>query len=113
MTDDLGVKVRRAMRISLAEIWSAITARTPNDPASFASTLSIGIRLLLFLGDDAAVDEWARQLSAVATEQGFPYWRGEGTAFLGWATVKRGDVAEGVSLLRSGTAAHYTTGACP
>jgi tetratricopeptide (TPR) repeat protein len=85
-------------------------ARRLADPPSFASILSIGIRLLLFLGDNVAVDEWAGQLVAVATEQGFSPWVGEGTAFLGWATVKKGNVAEGMSLLRGGAAAYHANG---
>ena len=85
-------------------------ARRLDDPASFAQTLSIGIRLLLLVGDNAAADHWARQLVGVATEQSFPHWRGEGTAFLGWTMVKRGNVAAGLSLLRSGTTAFHATG---
>jgi class 3 adenylate cyclase/tetratricopeptide (TPR) repeat protein len=86
-------------------------ARRLIDPTSFASTLSIGIKLLLFLRDDAAVDEWAGQLVSVATEQGFPPLVAEGKAFLGCVAVKKGNVAEGVSLLRSGVAAYRATGA--
>jgi predicted ATPase len=55
--------------------------------------------------------ERADQLVAVATEQGFPHWRAEGTIFRGWTRVKNGDVAEGMSLLRSGSAAYRATGA--
>jgi len=85
-------------------------ARRLYDPASFAQTLSIGNRLLLLVGDNAAVDEWAGQLVAVATEQGFSALRGEGTAYLGFATVKKGNVAAGLSLLRSGMTAYHATG---
>jgi predicted ATPase len=47
----------------------------------------------------------------VATEQGFPHWRAVGTIFRGWVKVKNGDVAEGISLLRTGGAASRATGA--
>jgi len=47
----------------------------------------------------------------VATEQGFPSYRARGTIFRGWLKVKNGDVAEGMSLLRSGSAAYSATGA--
>ena len=67
--------------------------------------------LLSLVGDDAALDERADQLVAVATEQGFPYWRAQGTIYRGWVKVKNGDVAEGISLLRSGSAAYRATGA--
>jgi class 3 adenylate cyclase/predicted ATPase len=85
--------------------------RRSADPTLLASSLSVGIRLLLLVGNFGALDEWAGQLIAVATEQGFPHWRGEGTVYLGWAKVKNGEVAEGISLLRSGTSAYRVTGA--
>ena len=58
-----------------------------------------------------SLDERADQLVAVATEQGFPLWRAQGTIYRGWVKVKNGDVAEGISLLRSGSAAYRATGA--
>jgi predicted ATPase len=67
--------------------------------------------LLLLVGDIGAVDQWAGQLVEVATEQGFPHWYGEGTVYRGWVKVKDGDVAEGISLLRSGSCAYRATGA--
>jgi class 3 adenylate cyclase/predicted ATPase len=78
---------------------------------SLANSLSVGTRVLSLIGDDATLDEWSRQLIAVATEHGFPHWRGEGTAFRGWVEVKNGDAAEGISLLQSGIAAYRATGA--
>jgi tetratricopeptide (TPR) repeat protein len=45
------------------------------------------------------------------TEQDFPVWRAQGTISRGWVKVKDGDVAEGISLLRSGSAAYRATGA--
>ena len=71
----------------------------------------MGARLLSLVGDNAAAEERADQLVTVATEQGFPHWLAEGTIFRGWVKVKNGDVAEGISLLRSGTAAFRATGA--
>jgi tetratricopeptide (TPR) repeat protein len=86
-------------------------ARRSADPRLLASSLSVGIRLLLLVGNLGALDEWAGQLIAVATEQGFPHWRGEGTVYRGWAKVKNGEVVEGISLLRSGASAYRVTGA--
>ena len=74
-------------------------------------SLTFGARLLSLVGDNAVLAEWADQLVAVATEQGFPYWRAVGTIYRGWVKVKNGDVAEGISLLRSGSAAYRATGA--
>ena len=42
---------------------------------------------------------------------GFPAWRAFGTIYRGWVKAKNGDVAEGISLLRSGSAAYRATGA--
>jgi predicted ATPase len=40
----------------------------------------------------------------------FPRWRAIGTIFHGWVKIKTGDVAEGISLLRSGSTADRATG---
>jgi predicted ATPase len=77
---------------------------------SLALGLTVGALLLAADGNDAALNERAEQLVAVATEHGFPFWVAWGTAFLGCAKVKNGDVTEGMSLLRSGLAALRATG---
>ena len=97
---------------ALAQSNAAIAeARRLAHPPSLAVSLAIGARLLSLVGDNAALDERADQLVAVATEQGFPYWRAQGTIYRGWVKVKNGDVAEGISLLRSGSTAYRATGA--
>jgi len=70
--------------------------------------LANGIRLSLISGDNAALGEWLDQLVIVTTEQGFPHWRAMITICRGWVAVKNGNVAEGISLLRSGSAASRT-----
>jgi predicted ATPase len=72
--------------------------------------LSVGSRLLSLVGDIAALDERTGELVAMATEQGFPHWRAEGTIFRGWVTVNRHDVTVGTTLLRNGIAAFRATG---
>ena len=97
---------------ALAQSSAAIAeARRLAHPPSLAGSLAIGVRLLSLVGDDAALDERADQLIAVATEQGFPSWRAQGTIYRGWVKVKNGDVAEGISLLRSGSSDYRATGA--
>jgi predicted ATPase len=83
-----------------------IEARRLAHPPSLAGGLAIGVRLLWLVRDDAALNEWVDELLAVATEQGFPHWRAQGAIYRGWAEVKNGDVAEGMSLLRSGLTAY-------
>jgi predicted ATPase len=79
-------------------------------PPSLAGILSLDAMLLSLDGEKAALDERADELASVATEQGFPYWRAHGIVYRGWAKVKNGDVAEGMSLLRSGLIAYRATG---
>jgi predicted ATPase len=96
----------------LAQSSEAVAeARGLAHPPSLATSLSLNARLLSLLGDGAALDERTDELVAVATEQGFPFWRAQGTIFRGWVRVENGDVAEGVSLLRSGSTAFRATGA--
>jgi predicted ATPase len=80
-------------------------------PPSLALSFALGARLLSIVGDNAALDEWAAQLVAVAIEQGFPYWRAQGTVYRGWVKIKNGNLTEGISLLRSGSSAYRATGA--
>ena len=80
-------------------------------PPSLAANLAPGARLLSLYGDNAVLSEWTDELVAVANEQGFALWCALGTIFCGWVKVKEGDVAEGISLLRSGSAAYRATGA--
>jgi len=63
------------------------------------------------VGDDKVLREWADQLVAVATEQGFLYYRALGIIYRGWVAVKNSDMAGGISLLRSGSTASRATGA--
>jgi predicted ATPase len=96
----------------LAQSSEAVAeARGLAHPPSLATSLSLNARLLSLLGDGAALDERTDELVAVATEQGFPFWRAQGTIFRGWVKVENADVAEGISLLRSGSTAFRATGA--
>jgi class 3 adenylate cyclase/predicted ATPase len=78
---------------------------------SLAASLNISTRVLSLIGDDVSLDELVAQLVAVATEQGFAFWRAQGTIYRGWVDIKNGNVAEGITLLRSGSAAYRATGA--
>jgi len=97
---------------ALARINAAISeARRLAHPPSLASTLANGSTVLSLVGDNRALAEWTDQLVAVATEQGFPHWRAQGTIFRGSVKTRNGDVEEGISLLRSGSTAYRATGA--
>ena len=97
---------------ALARSNAAIAeARRLAHPPSLAASLALGAGCFRSSEITQPSDERADQLVAVATEQGFPYWRAQGTIYRGWVKVKNGDVAEGISLLRSGSAAYRATGA--
>ena len=80
-------------------------------PQSLAVSLTYGNVLLSVVGDSTAFDEQANRLLVLATEQGFRHWHAEATVYRGWLDVKNGDVAEGISQLRSGSSAYRSTGA--
>jgi predicted ATPase len=97
---------------ALARSNAAIAeARKLAHPPSFAGCVTPGCVLLSLVGDDAALGERADELTAVAAEQGFSFWRALSAIYRGWVKVKNGNVAEGISLLRSGSAAYLVTGA--
>jgi predicted ATPase len=73
-------------------------------------SLTVGAVLLLLVGDNVALDARVDQLVAVATEQSFSHWRAQGAIYRGWLKGRNGYVAEGISLLRSGSAAYRATG---
>jgi predicted ATPase len=69
---------------ALEQSNAVITKAQRSDNATLlASSLSVGIRLLLLVGNLRALDDWAGQLIAVATEQGFPHWRGREPSIAG------------------------------
>jgi predicted ATPase len=92
-------------RAALAE-----TRRLAHSPA-LAVNLAIVVRLHCLVEDDTALDKQSEELVAVATEQGFPYWRAQGNIYCGWVKVQNGDVVKGISLLRSGSSSYRATGA--
>jgi hypothetical protein len=97
---------------ALAQSSAAIAeARRLAHPPSLASSLFIGAILLSLVGEVATLDERASQLIAVATEQGVPWWHALGMIYRGWVNVKNGDTAQGLSRLRSSSAAYCATGA--
>jgi class 3 adenylate cyclase/predicted ATPase len=97
----------RALALSNANLAEA---RRLAHPPSLAGSLAIGARLVALVGDDAMLAELVDELVVVATEQGFPHWRTQGAIYRGWFKVRSGDVAEGMSLLRSGSTAYRASG---
>jgi len=98
--------------MGLAQSSAAIVeARRLAHAPSLAGVLLTAARLLSLAGDDPALDERASELVAVSTEQGWPPWAAQATIYRGWVKVRKGDVAAGLLLLRSGLAAYRAIGA--
>ena len=97
---------------ALAQSNKAITdARRLPHPPTLAMSLGIDALLLSIIGDDIGLEQRVDGLVAVATDQGFPFYRATGAIFRGWVKAKNADVTEGLSLLRGGSSAYCATGA--
>jgi len=86
-------------------------ARTLPHPPTLAMSLGMDALLLSIIGDDMGLEQRTDDLVAVATDQGFPFYRATGAIFRGWVKAKNPDVTEGLSLLRAGSSAYSATGA--
>ena len=96
---------------ALAQSTAAVAAaRNLAHVHSLVSILALAAAPLALIGDAALLDDWAEQLVAITTEQGFPAWCAIGTTYRGWVKVRNGDIAEGLSLLRGGSTAFRVTG---
>jgi len=97
---------------ALAQSNKAIAgARRLPHPPSLAMSLGMDALLLSIIGDDMGLEQRTDDLVAVATDQGFPFYRATGAIFRGWVKAKNPDVTEGLSLLRAGSSAYSATGA--
>jgi DNA-binding winged helix-turn-helix (wHTH) protein/predicted ATPase len=97
---------------ALAQSNKAIAeARRLPHPPTLAMGLGMGALLLLIIGDDVGLEQRVEGLVAIATDQGFPFYRATGAIFGGWVKAKNADVTEGLSLLRAGSSAYSATGA--
>jgi predicted ATPase len=85
-------------------------ARRLAHPPSLALSLGIGTILLWLRRDEAVLGERLDELAAVAAEHSFSLYSASGAILRGWVKVKNGDVAEGMSLLRSGSIAYRAIG---
>jgi predicted ATPase len=89
---------------------SIAEARRLPHPPTLAMSLGTGV-VLSIIGDDVALEQRVDGLVAVATDQGFPFYRAAGAIYRGWIKAKNADVTEGLPLLRSGSNAYCATGA--
>jgi DNA-binding NtrC family response regulator/predicted ATPase len=77
-------------------------ARGLGHAGSLVHALHMGLLLHRFRRECEVAEVQARELVACSEEHGFPVHRAEGLVFLGWARAERGEVEEGVKLMRQG-----------
>jgi predicted ATPase len=98
----------QALARSSAALAEALTlGHSPH----LAASLALGAGLLSLVGDNAILGARSDQLTLLGTEQRFPVWTANGTVYRGWMRVNDGELAKGMSPLRSGSAAYRATGA--
>jgi predicted ATPase len=61
--------------------------------------------------DRLLTQEWAEATIALAHEQGFQGWVGQGTVLRGWALAEQGQIEEGIAQIRHGQATRQALGA--
>ncbi len=97
---------------ALAQSNKAIAgARRLPHPPTLAMSMGMDALLLSIIGDDVGLEQRVDGLVAIATDQGFPFYRATGAIYRGWVKAKHADVTEGLSLLRAGSSAYCATGA--
>jgi predicted ATPase len=74
-------------------------------------SLSMDAHRLSIIGEDTGLEQRVDGLVAVATDQGFPFYRAMGAIYRGWVKARNADVIEGLSLLQAGSSAYCATGA--
>jgi adenylate cyclase len=60
--------------------------------------------------ETSAIREHAEAAIALATEHGFPYWKGWAASLQGWVLAQTGEGEAGIARIRQGLATHLSTG---
>jgi predicted ATPase len=96
---------------AMARISTAIAeARMLAHPATLATALGFGARLLSFGGEHPDLGEWVDEMVANTADQVLAQWNAGTTICCGLLKVKKGDLIEGIPLLRSGLTAYCAPG---
>ena len=85
-------------------------ARGVQHRPSLGASLSMKARVAAILHADRQLADCAEELFAMATEQGFPFWRSQGLIYRGLAKVRHGELETGLPMLREGVNAYRATG---
>ena len=79
-------------------------------PFTLAGILNFGSVLYHYRRDLERLSDMAEKTITLCAEQGFPLWYGAGLCERGWVRVIRGDVMEGIGLIREGLGHILSTG---
>ena len=97
---------------ALARSHAAVTlARQIAHPFSLGFALSFAAVLHSFRREGRATQERAEATISLATAQGFPHWRAQGSVLRGWALAQQGQAKEGIEQMHQGLTAYQATGA--
>jgi predicted ATPase len=86
-------------------------ARVTAHPPTLAVSLLYGVNRVAFTQESHALEQWSKELFTVTTEKNYPHYRAQGTIYVGWATVVKGDPETGISLMQEGLQAYRATNA--
>ena len=86
-------------------------AQELSHPFSLAIARVYAALLHQFRRERALTQEWAEAGIALAREQGFPVWLGQGAVLQGWALAEQGQSEEGITQIRQGLATYQAIGA--
>ena len=98
-----GAPEERVQRCTLAQELS--------HPFSLARALIFAAMLHQLRRERPLTQERAEAAIALASEQGFPAWLGQGTILQGWALAEQGQSEEGIAQIRQGLATCQAIGA--
>jgi predicted ATPase len=90
---------------------SLVRARERGHPNTLAQVLYCGCVFRQLCDDPEGVEELARTLGSLATEQAFPYWLAMATIFDGWTLARAGEAERAGERVRAGFTAYRATGA--
>jgi class 3 adenylate cyclase/predicted ATPase len=97
---------------ALARCQEAVAlAQQMAHPFSLGFALFFAALLHQFRREVRLTQERAEAAVSLATEQGFPHWRAEGSILRGWALAQQGRAQEGIKQLHQGLMAWRATGA--
>ncbi|MGE0680131.1 MAG: hypothetical protein AB7P69_04345 [Candidatus Binatia bacterium] len=85
-------------------------ARELSYPFSLAHALHVAAMLHQIRREGQTAQEWAEEVIALSTEQGFPYYLADVTNLRGWALAEQGQGEAGIAQMRQGQSVYQAIG---